>query len=224
LRLSTEPGESTVDLERLFRQIVLNLAARDAGGLRRALTLAEIRDSVVPYRANRRALGIESSEDYELALLRLCAGEAGLARTVPAEAQTELAAELGRSHPDLTILQQHETATIRLDPAAVDKVLDPQPELRFAPRHSAISPDQKTPRKRSRTKPEIQPAVTPVSCCGRCGGTLPGGRVVNFCPQCGQNLATRHCPECDTELEVTWKHCVNCGVPVSPSRRTGSER
>ena len=64
-----------MNLERLFRQIVLNLAAKDPGGLRRALSLAEVRDGVVPYRANRRALGIETSEDYELALLRLYAGK-----------------------------------------------------------------------------------------------------------------------------------------------------
>jgi len=101
---------------------VLNLAARDPGGLRRPLSLAEVRDGIVPYRANRRALGIETSEDYELALLQLYAEEAGLARTDPSRARAELAGELGRAHPDLTILQRHETATIRLDPAAVAKI------------------------------------------------------------------------------------------------------
>jgi hypothetical protein len=212
-----------VNLERLFRQIVLNLAAKDPGGLRRPLSMAEVRHGVVPYRANRRALGIETSEDYELALLRLYSGEAGLARIAPPKARDDLAAELSRSHPDLTILQQHETATIRLDPAAVERILDPEPNLRFAPRNSAISPEPKAPRKRSRSKPDILPDDTPISCCTRCRATLPSGRAVHFCPQCGQNLATRHCVECNTELEVTWKHCINCGVPVSPSRRTGSE-
>ena len=212
-----------MSLERLFRQIVLNLAAKDPGGLRRDLSLAEVRDGVVPYRANRRAMGIESSEDYELALLRLYAGEAGLARTATVEARAELAGELSRPHPDLAILQQHETATIRLDPAAVERILDPEPNLRFAPRISDISPESPAPRKRSRSKPEIRPADTPISCCS-CTAPLPPDRAVNFCPQCGQNLATRHCLECHTELEVSWKHCINCGVSVSPNRRTGSGR
>lgn len=212
-----------MNLERLFRQIVLNLAAKDPGGLRRALSLAEVRDGVVPYRANRRSLGIETSEDYEMALLRLYAGEAGLARTAPAEAQAELAGELSRHHPDLGVLEQHETTTIRLDPAAVERILDPEPNLRFAPRNSANSPEPKAPRKRSRSKPDIRPADAPISCCNRCSSPMPSGRAVNFCPQCGHNLATRHCLECKTELEVTWKHCINCGVSVSPSRRTGSE-
>ena len=213
-----------MNLERLFRQIVLNLAARDPGGLRRPLSLAEVRDGIVPYRANRRVLGIETSEDYELALLQLYAGEAGLARTAPAEARAELAGELGRAHPDLTILQQHETATIRLDPAAIERILDPEPNLRFAPRNSASSPEPSAPRKRGRSKPEIRPAHTPISCCTRCSAALPSGRPVNFCPQCGQNLAVRHCPECDTKLEATWKHCIDCGVSLLPSRRTGSDR
>ena len=213
-----------MNLERLFRQIVLNLAARDPGGLRRPLSLAEVRDGIVPYRGNRRALGIETSEDYELALLRLYAGEAGLARTAPAEARAEIAEELGRPHPDLTILQQHETATIRLDPAAVERILDPEPNLRFAPRISASSPESNMLRKRGRCKPEIRPAVSPISRCIRCSTPVPSGRAVNFCPQCGQNLAVRHCPECDTELEVAWKHCINCGVSVIPSRRTGSDQ
>lgn len=213
-----------MNLERLFRQIVLNLAARDPGGLRRPLSLAEVRDGIVPYRANRRVLGIETSEDYELALLQLYAGEAGLARTAPAEARAELAGELGRAHPDLTILQQHETATIRLDPAAIERILDPEPNLRFAPRSSASSPEHNAPRKRGRSKSEIRPADTRISRCTRCNTPVPSGRAVNFCPQCGQNLALRQCPECDTELEVAWKHCINCGVSVIPSRRTGSDR
>ncbi|HVQ45299.1 MAG TPA: zinc ribbon domain-containing protein [Gemmatimonadales bacterium] len=213
-----------MNLDRLFRQIVLNLATKDPGGLRRALSLAEVRDGVVPYRANRRALGIETSEDYEMALLRLYAGEAGLARTAPAEARAELAGELSRPHPDLAILQQHETTTIRLDPAAVERILDPEPNLRFAPRNAAIAPEPSAPRKRSRSKPEIRPADPAISCCTRCSAPLPSGRAVKFCPQCGQNLAVRHCPECDTELEVTWKHCINCGVSVLPIRRTGSDR
>jgi hypothetical protein len=38
--------------------------------------------------------------------------------------------------------------------------------------------------------------------------------VVNFCPQCGQNLTRRQCPHCNTELEPGWKHCVSCGVDL----------
>jgi hypothetical protein len=210
-----------VELERLFRQIVLNIAAVDPARLRRPIPLPEIRNTILPYRANRRALCIESSEDYELALMRLCAGEAGWARTEPAGVQAEFAAEIGSANPDLDLLDQRDQAAVLLNPEAVGKVLDPKPDLRFAPTHSSTAPDQKTPPKRTRTKPESVAVGQPPACCTRCGGTLPIGRVVNFCPQCGHNLMRRHCPQCNSELEATWKHCVGCGTSVSGVRHAG---
>ncbi|MBK9690898.1 MAG: zinc ribbon domain-containing protein [Gemmatimonadetes bacterium] len=50
--------------------------------------------------------------------------------------------------------------------------------------------------------------------CSYCGGHLPGGRTVNFCPHCGQNQSLTRCPECQSELELGWKHCISCGHPV----------
>jgi hypothetical protein len=47
--------------------------------------------------------------------------------------------------------------------------------------------------------------------CKFCGGTLPEGRAVTYCPNCGQNLAAKHCAGCGTELDPAWKFCVNCG-------------
>ena len=63
------------DLERFFRRLVANLAGTDPALLHRPIPLEDIHQSIVPYRTNRRALQLESSEDYELVLLRLCAGE-----------------------------------------------------------------------------------------------------------------------------------------------------
>lgn len=208
-----------MDLERLFRQLVHNLAAVDPARLRRPIQVAELRDSIVPYRAHRRALQIETSEDYELAVMRLGAGEAGLARTEPASVQTEFAAATASSNPDFGLLDQHGKAAIHLNPEAVARILDPKPDLRFAPRQSPIIPEAKTPRKRTRSKTDAPPVDprTP-TCCNRCGGALPVGRIVNFCPQCGQNLMRRHCPQCNTELEASWKHCVSCGTSLAGAR------
>jgi hypothetical protein len=47
--------------------------------------------------------------------------------------------------------------------------------------------------------------------CGYCGGDLPVGRTVIFCPHCGQNVGVMHCPECGTELDVGWQYCITCG-------------
>ncbi len=47
--------------------------------------------------------------------------------------------------------------------------------------------------------------------CAFCGGELPVGRAVIFCPHCGQNVGVVHCPSCGTELDVGWRFCITCG-------------
>jgi predicted amidophosphoribosyltransferase len=51
--------------------------------------------------------------------------------------------------------------------------------------------------------------------CRYCGGVLPEGRRITFCPHCGQNLTIQHCPACSTELELGWKFCTTCGRSVT---------
>lgn len=47
--------------------------------------------------------------------------------------------------------------------------------------------------------------------CRYCGGALPEGRNITYCPHCGQNLTVLNCPACGTELDVGWKFCTTCG-------------
>src|SRR6185436_67493 len=57
-------AEGTVsDLERFFRRLVTNLASSDPARLHRPLPLTEVYQSIMPYRTNRRALGLDTSED-----------------------------------------------------------------------------------------------------------------------------------------------------------------
>jgi predicted RNA-binding Zn-ribbon protein involved in translation (DUF1610 family) len=205
------------DLERLFNQIMLNLVATDPARARRPLPLAEIRDSIVPYRANRRALQLESSEDYELALMRLCAGEGGLAFTEPEEAQEAFAAELKSPNPDLTIVQRHEKALVNFYPDAVARVTNSSPDLAFAPKQEVVEAASGEPKSKA-AHPE---PAKPLSRCSRCASELPPGRVVNFCPQCGQHLTRRYCPQCNAELQTEWRHCISCGTAISPSQNRG---
>jgi predicted RNA-binding Zn-ribbon protein involved in translation (DUF1610 family) len=200
------------DLERFFAQLVRNLAATDRSRLGKPLLLVDIRNSILPYRANRRALQLESSEDYELVLMRFCAGEGGFARTGPDEVRDEFVKEVGSPNPDLTIVQQYENAVVHLDTKAVAKALDPQPERAYAPQEPGSQIE-------SLEKPFVSPAngENDSSRCSRCGAGLPVDRVVNFCPQCGQNLKRIQCPECGTELERGWRHCVACGATVPES-------
>jgi hypothetical protein len=219
----TEPA---TDLERFFRQMVRNLASTDPARLHRPLPLADIRDSIVPYRVNRRALQLESSEDYELVLLQLCAGEGGFARTEPDDVRALFAAELRSSNPDLAILHQHENAVVSLETQPLVQALSPKPELAFAPPGHANDPAApETPRTDlpdlSSFEPlDAGPPAEPhasrfMSHCAQCGGLLPSGRVVNFCPHCGGHHVLARCPACRSEVEVGWRHCISCGATLS---------
>jgi predicted RNA-binding Zn-ribbon protein involved in translation (DUF1610 family) len=203
------------DLERFFIQLVRNVAAGDRARLAKPLFLVDIRNSILPYRANRRALQLESSEDYEFVLMRLCAGEGGFARTGPDEVRDEFVQELASPNPDLTLVQRHEDAVIHLDSKAIAKALDPQPELAYAPRELRPQPEPAQPVRQPEPK-QVPPELRDESsACGHCGGRLPAGRVVNFCPQCGESLTPTRCAECKTELEPGWRHCVKCGAAVN---------
>lgn len=64
-----------------------------------------------------------------------------------------------------------------------------------------------------------QAGITPGAgeSCRYCGGALPPGRRITFCPHCGENLTVVNCPACGTELELGWKFCPTCGRPASAS-------
>jgi hypothetical protein len=198
------------DLERFFALLVQNLATLHPARLRQPLTLAEIRESILPYRANRRALELESSEDYELMIIRLCAGEGGFAITEPEEAHADFVQELASSNPDLTIVEKHRKAVVGLDRRSLAKALDPKPELAYAPWEERASHAEGA-RKAEEVAAEREPPVSGARC-AHCRAALPVGRVVNFCPKCGQSQL--RCPKCKTELERGWRHCVGCGAAL----------
>ncbi|HEU4953464.1 MAG TPA: zinc ribbon domain-containing protein [Gemmatimonadales bacterium] len=215
------------DLERLYHRLVQQLAAADPARLHRPLPLDEIVHSLVPYRANRRALGVDTSEEYELMLMRLCAGEGGLVRTEPEEARARFAEELGSANPDLAALHSFESVlvTLRPEPLAMAlgsadaelgseaAALPEPPALPEIPGLEALAEldDQVEPD----PDPETIPEPGSETRCAYCGGRLPTGRPVNFCPHCGQNQTMLLCPECRSEIEPGWKHCVKCGHAVS---------
>ena len=62
--------------------------------------------------------------------------------------------------------------------------------------------------------------AAPTATCRSCHQSLPGGRQVVFCPWCGERLVPFACPECHTELDAQWKHCITCGAPVKNPPRS----
>jgi hypothetical protein len=180
------------------------------------VSLDEITREIVPYRTNRRALRLDTSEDYELVLLRLCAGEESLVRTEPEEARDRFVRETRSVNPDLEVLHafEHVQLTLRSEPLA--RALEAEPEETELPDVEALrglplveaSADDELP------APAEVAVEDEIPACVYCGGSLPPHRSVNFCPHCGQSQTQILCPECRSEVEPGWRHCVNCGAAV----------
>jgi hypothetical protein len=208
------------ELDRFFQRLVTALAAGDPARLNRPVSLGEIRESVLPYRTSRRGLGVDSVEDYDLLLLRLAAGEGGFARTSPDDARARFAQESASSNPDLDVLERYADAVLTLEGLRVARALaagesdpyapppQPEPDAVIADDGGLLDLD-------IAASPADPVPTSPALMCLFCGSTLPAGRAVNFCPSCGQSQTTPHCPQCQSEVELGWRHCITCGAPLA---------
>jgi predicted RNA-binding Zn-ribbon protein involved in translation (DUF1610 family) len=219
------------DVERFFRRLVSTLAATDPARLRQPVALDDIAGSILPYRTNRRPLQVDTVEDYELVLLRLCAEEGSLVRTQPEEARVRFAQESRSANPDLTVLYAFENVEVTLRAEPVARALAVEPESPYAPpARTEAEPEvvlgaaqfedpdlgeTELPGVEAlREAPDEALDQEPRPSCLYCGASLPTNRQVNFCPHCGQSQTQILCLECRSEVEPGWKHCVNCGAAV----------
>jgi hypothetical protein len=107
------------DLERLVARLIEVLRNRDATSLHRPLTVADLRNTVLPYRLHRSAIRLSSAEDYELLVLRLVAEEDGWVRTFPPEAAAKARTEVASPNPDLELVEALGGATVQIGAATV---------------------------------------------------------------------------------------------------------
>jgi len=217
------------DLDRLFERLVGVLADDAPGRLAVPFPAAEVYERLVPYRSNRSILKVATHQDYEMAVLRLLAGERGYASVEPAEVQDALQREVGESNPDTALFRQFPDAILSLNRLAAERFLrgdrayapPPPPPLAPALESAEIGDGEED----HNEKPPLAGAAFELAeqsemprQCPYCGETLPGSRKVNFCPQCGQPPSGElRCPACGVEMDVGWRYCVSCG------RATGFE-
>lgn len=210
------------ELTRFARQLVERLAARPEG-VKRPVSVAEVRKTYLPYRAQRRALGLESVEDYETVLLRLVAEERGYVKTSPPEAAERCRAELAQANPDLGVLEEVADSTIQLTSLAAGKIVgDGAPEPK-APSPPVAREATRVPAPSSLPVEPPPAAAAPAgqeNSCRFCRGALPLQRTATFCPHCGERLIPLTCSRCGSEFESGWRHCITCGAPVQDPYRT----
>jgi double zinc ribbon protein len=217
------------DLDRLFERLVGVLADDAPGRLAVPFPAAEVYERLVPYRSNRSILKVATHQDYEMAVLRLLAGERGYASLEPAEVRDALRREVGESNPDTALFRQFPDAILSLNRLAAerslrgDRAYAPPPPPPLAP---PPEPGEVADREDDHTEQaplagaafELAEQTETPRQCPYCGETLPGSRKVNFCPQCGQPPSGElRCPACGGEMDVGWRYCVSCG------RATGFE-
>jgi hypothetical protein len=112
------------EMDRMFRRLVHNVRAGFPDLLTRSFEVKSLYQTLIPYRLNRTELGIDSSEEYELTLLRLLAGTRGLLNGDP-DMQMALQTELESPNPDLSVFRVWASASVSINANAV-RALDSQ--------------------------------------------------------------------------------------------------
>lgn len=219
------------DVERMYRHLVRTIRASFPQYLSQPFEVGELYQTILPYRLHRRELGLETNQDYELALMELLSGAHGYL-VVDGKMRDVLSAERTSPNPNTAKIRDFASTHVALAPEA----------LYPTGAEAAASGSGPTISRAAATSPERTPAaqaVAPPSApepnasaaaneatgrvprpftiaeggqdCTYCKGALPAGRQISFCPHCGQDLTVVHCPACGSELERGWKFCVTCG-------------
>ena len=220
------------DLER-FAAVLLAEWQNEGGRANAALTVAGLLDRTLPYRSARRALALESSEDYEALVLRLVGEEGGLVVTDPMEAAEMARSTLESKIPDLDVLRLLRSATLTFTDDAVSRLegvrplpasppVEQQPAMEAAasgsgaPRVDAdVLPMRRAPEPAEHTAvptPRMADAEPPPAFLTKVAFTAPDA----MCWQCSQplpgNRKVNFCVECGADQRSP--RCMSCGGVV----------
>jgi hypothetical protein len=164
-------------------------------------TVAEIYQSLIPYRTHRDRLGVEMNGDYEDTLLRLLAGEGDFLILESQAARDRIRKELSQSNPNTGIYREFAAVGVRLNP---DRVAASSPP-------SGAPAGEEAPRERESAGPRApsrapDPAPTPNVAREPAAITTsaPVGPPSGECPDSGEALPQRDSlrvrPHCGTEI------------------------
>lgn len=222
------------DLERFFHKLVRVINETDPEHLRSPFQVSELYQKIIPYRSYRKHLELDSSEDYDMVLLRLLGGERGYASVEPVEVQSHLAQEAESVNPTPGLFREFAAATVRLNNNLVRSALSeadlyaPPVPVGLANTHDMSHPEttyeipveQQSP---ASPGPVFEAVVTesvatdPIektTLCLGCSRPLPSDRDVIYCPFCGIRVGLMSCNHCGSEIESSWSYCVTCGKPA----------
>jgi NADH pyrophosphatase NudC (nudix superfamily) len=214
------------ELDRLFGLLVGALARETRVAV--PFPAAEIYERLVPYRSNRSLMNVATHQDYEMAVLRLLAGERGYVQLEPDDVREAMRKEAQSINPDPAYFRSFPDAQVMVNGRAAERVL--MADRAYAPPTSPQDNDEElvdTTGENPIPAPFVPPSAFRVprtadapsqNQCEFCGGVFPGKRDVRFCPHCGQPQEGQlKCPGCGSDVDVGWAYCLTCG------RATGFE-
>jgi hypothetical protein len=228
-------------VERFHRVLVESIVGAAPAYLEASFTVAEIYQSLVPYRTHRDRLGVAMNGDYEDVLLRLLAGEGDFLVLDSEAARERIRKELATRNPNTGIYREFAAVGVRLNPVrlpVIERAPErPPPRLESTAQPAAPLPERKAPpppggrtlvpeARSSPPEPRIAQAAPPreprtpesrdaaaAEKCPGCNSRLPDRPGLQFCPFCGTNIHVVPCRKCGEVLDRSWRFCVACGTP-----------
>lgn len=226
------------DVERMYRHLVRTIRATSPQLLTQPFQVADLYATILPYRLHRRDLGLETNQDYEMAMLELLSGGRGYL-VVDNRMREVLGESLRSPNPDPQLIREFASSRVALAPEALQQI---EPDASAASAASAPTAPTGTaiadagsgrPRAAAAGAPvqsaPAAPAAAPTSASARPDGTSSAPRVTGTSPSApatGSRRAARPitvsptgetCPHCKGELpagrEINF--CPHCGQDLT---------
>ena len=160
----------------MYRHLVRVIRSRFPQHLAQPFTVADLNQTILPYRLHRRELGLDTNDDYEITLTELVSGSRDYL-IVDDQLRDTLGAALGEVNPDPSAFKQFAQAVVALSPSALRSLdigldesaalpsasptpAEPHAAPTPAPRAAAAPPPQR-PKQRPAAPPAAPPAPGP---------------------------------------------------------------
>jgi len=125
------------DVERMYRHLVRIIRATSPQLLTQPFPVSDLYSTILPYRLHRRELGLETNQDYEMALLELLSGARGYL-IVEDRMKQALVGSLKSANPDPGLIREFAGARVALAPDALRQLDgDGQPAAAAPPADAA---------------------------------------------------------------------------------------
>ena len=223
------------DVERMYRHLVRTIRATSPQLLNQPFQVADLYATILPYRLHRRDLGLETNQDYEMAMLELLSGGRGYL-TVDNRMREVLGESLRSPNPDPQLIREFASSRVALSPEAL-KQLDPDAAAAAAAANAPTAPtgapiaeagSSSRAAMSTAPAPTATTAAAPAASSTRPDGSVAGSRTGSSAsaPASGARRAAPpirvsptgdNCPHCKGELpagrEINF--CPHCGQDLT---------